>query len=240
MRDESEEEGKLTEKPQESNPSFTSPTSAVSSEETRILTEYINQQNLFIVAGRDETRRKPIVLKQFFKIKRNQQVVISSIIENDVVVMTEGKVAAIGRNFVMLTDLQKRIWIPYTAIDSAAIPYGFPTYSNSQQHFIYDNQLQQKLVLQFGETVAKREVLARQFFDESLRTNLLLWSGLWVEVKTAESSLIGKIKSATKKELMLQIFKTEISIPLNEIRYVSTIRLLPLWKQLVKIFLGKS
>ena len=107
------------------------------------------------------------MLKQFFKTKRNQQVVVSSVIK-DVTVTTEGKVATIGRDFVMVTDLKKRIWIPYTAIESATIPFGHPTYSDSQQHFIYDNQLQQKLVLQFGETVAKREELIRQFFEESL------------------------------------------------------------------------
>lgn len=234
MRDGSEGKGSSTGKPQESTPSFTSPTSAVSSEETRILTEYINQKNLFIVASQDETRRKPIVLKQFFKMKRNQQVVVSSIIEKDVPVTTEGKVAAIGRNFVMLTDLRKRIWIPYTAIDSATIPFGFPTYSNSQQHFIYDNQLQQKLVLQFGETVANREALMRQFFEETLQTNLHSWKGMWVEVKTAEKAFFGKITKTTKKELFLQLFKTEKVITLSDIRYVSTIGLFPLWKKVLK------
>ncbi|WP_245827685.1 hypothetical protein [Paenisporosarcina indica] len=144
--------------------SFSSPTSAVSAEETRLLTEYIGQKNLFKVTSQDETRKKPLVLKQFFKTKRNQQVVVSSLVENDIAVTTEGKVATIGRDFVMLTDLQRRTWIPYTAIDSATIPFGYPTYSNTHQHFIYDNQLQQKLVLQFGETVAKKEVLVRQFF----------------------------------------------------------------------------
>ena len=51
--------------------------------------------------------RKPLTLKQFFKMKRNQQVVVTSVIEKDVNVTTEGKVATIGRDFVMLTNLQK-------------------------------------------------------------------------------------------------------------------------------------
>jgi len=93
--------------------SFSSPTSAVSSEETRILTEYISQKNLFKITSQDETRRKSLTLKQFFKMKRNQQVVITSAIENDGSKITEGKVATIGRDFVMITDVQKRIWIPY-------------------------------------------------------------------------------------------------------------------------------
>lgn len=234
MKGEFEEKEMQTEEQSNSPPSFSSPTSAVSLEETRILTEYNGQKNLFNVVNRDETRRKPLLLKQFFKMKRNQQVIVSSIIEKDVNVTTEGKVATIGRNFVMLTNLQKRIWIPYTAIESANIPFGFPTYSNTHQHFIYDNQLQQKLVLQFGETVAKREALIKQFFEESLQTNLHSWKGMWVEVKTAEQAFFGKITKTTKKELFLRLFKTEKVIPLNDIRYVSTMRLLPLWKKVLK------
>ena len=186
--------------------SFTSPTSAVSSEETRVLTEYIHQKNLFRITKKDEILRKSLMLKQFFKMKRHQQVVVSSVIKDETVT-TEGKVAMIGRDFVMVTDLKKRIWIPYTAIESATIPFGHPTYSDSQQNFIYDNQLQQKLVLQFGETVGKREALIRQFFEESLQTNLNSWKGVWVEVKTDQKTYFGKIKNTTKKELFLTTLK---------------------------------
>ncbi|KQL35856.1 hypothetical protein [Psychrobacillus sp. FJAT-21963] len=220
-------------------PSFSSPTSAVSIEETRILTEFNNQKNLFNVVTQDETRRKPLILKQFFKMKRNQEVVVSSIIEKDANITTEGKVATIGRDFIMLTNLKKRIWIPYTAIETANIPFGFPSYSNPHQHFIYDNQLQQKLVLQFGETVAKKDALIRQFFEESLRTNLNSWGGLWVEVKTGEKIFLGKITKTTKKELILRMFKTEKRISLNAIRYVSTIGLFPLWSNMLKSYLKK-
>lgn len=213
--------------------SFSSPTSAVSLEETRILTEYLSQKNLFNIVNRDETRRKPLILKQFFKMKRNQEVVVSSVVEKDVIMSTEGKVATIGRDFIMLTNLQKRIWIPYTTIETANIPFGFPSYSNPHQHFIYDNQLQQKLVLQFGETVAKREALIKQFFEETLQTNLNSWSGMWVEVITAERLFFGKIKETTKKELILKYFKKEIVIPLKDIRYVSTIGLFPLWRNVI-------
>ena len=220
---------------------FSSPTSAVSLEETRILTEYISQKNLFNVVERDETRRKPLILKQFFKMKRNQEVVVSSVLENDRNVTTEGKVATIGRDFVMLTTLQKRIWIPYTAIETANIPFGFPSYSNPHQHFIYDNQLQQKLVLQFGETVAKKEALIKQFFEESLQTNFNSWSGMWVEVNSTKKVNFGKIKETTKKELILKTFKNETVIPIKDIRFVSTMGLIPLWKNVLKtIFKNKK
>lgn len=214
--------------------SFSSPVSAVSLEETRILTDYINQQNLFKIINKDESRRKSLTLKMFFKKRRDQQVVVKSVIENDETMTTEGKVAAIGRDFVMLKNLQKRIWIPYTAIDSATIPFGFPSYSNTHQHVIYDNQLQQKLVLQFGKTVAKREALIQQFFEESLRTNLNSWIGTWIEVKTGQKVFYGKISKTMKHELSLQQFKKEKVIPLKDIQYVSTVRFLFLFKKIVK------
>lgn len=220
------------------NPSFSSPTSAVSEEETRILTEYIAQQNLFKVTSLDESRRKPLVLKQFFKMKRNQQVVVSSIVSMNSHLTTEGKVATIGRDFVMLTDLNKRIWIPYKAIQSATIPFGFPTYSNPHQHFIYDNNLQQKLVLKFGETVAKKDALIRQFFEESLQTNLHFWKGIWIEIRTVDNIFFGKITSVTKADIILQLSKKKESvIPLNEVCYVSTIGIISLWKKVFKYWL---
>lgn len=220
------------------NLSFSSPTSAVSEEETRILTEYIAKKNLFKITSLDESRRKPLLLKQFFKMKRNQQVVISSIIGKESHVATEGKVATIGRDFVMLTEFKKRIWIPYRAIQSATIPFGFPTYSNTHQHFIYDNNLQQKLVLHFGETVAKKDVLIRQFFEESLQTNLHFWKGIWIEIRTADNIFFGKITSVTKADLILRLpKKKESMIPLNEICYVSTIGIIPLWKKVLKSWL---
>lgn len=222
------------------NLSFSSPTSAVSEEETRILTEYIAQKNLFKITSLDESRRKPLLLKQFFKMKRNQQVVVSSLIGKESHMSTEGKVATIGRDFVMLTDLKKRIWIPYRAIQSATIPFGFPTYSNTHQHFIYDNNLQQKLVLHFGETVAKKDVLIRQFFEESLQTNLHFWKGIWIEIRTADKTIFGKITSATKEDLNVWMPKTKESvIPLNEIRYISTIGIIPLWKKVLKAWLER-
>ncbi|WP_047985570.1 hypothetical protein [Ornithinibacillus californiensis] len=216
------------------NPSFSSPTSAVSAEETRILTEHISQQNLFKLIHLYEPHRKTLILKKFFKMKRNQEVVITTVIEEEARIL-EGKVSAIGRDFVMLTNLQRRIWLPFTSIESATIPFGTPTYSNPHQHHIYDNQLRQKLVLQFGETVTKRDALIQQFFEESIRTNLHSWKGSWVEVKTASQSHFGKIIKTDETSLYLQLVKTESIIPLHEIQLVATVRIFSLWKEVLKL-----
>ena len=219
------------------NPVFSSPTSNGPDEQTRVLTDYISQKNLFKIAGIHEPLRKSLTLKKFFKSKRNQQVVISSFGEMDGFLETEGKVAAIGRDFVMLTNLQKRIWIPYTYIETANIPFGFPSYSNTHQHHLYDNQLQKRLTLQFGETVNKKEALIQQFFEESLRTNFLSWKGTRVEVILHGETVSGKIVNTTKSELELTGFGAVRKIPLEEIRFVSTLSLVSFLKKEMRTLL---
>lgn len=225
---------KNTRKRREINPSFSSPTSAVSVEETRILNEHINQQNMFKIIDLYEPHRKTLTLKKFFKMKRNQQVVITPFVREKGKPTIEGKVAAIGRDFVMITNLQKRMWLPYAAIQSATIPFGTPTYSNPHQHHIYDNQLRKRLVLAFGETVSKRDALIQQFFEESLQTSLATWEDTWVHVKTANKTEIGRIWGADRHTLTLKQPKSESSILLNEIHHVSTLRFLTLWKEMLK------
>lgn len=216
----------------EHSPTFSSPTSAVSPEETKLLTEYISQQNLFKIARFDEARRKPLMLKRFFKMKRNQQVVVSSLGTGDNERTTEGKVSAVGRDFVMLTNLKTRIWIPYTAISSATIPFGYPTYSNTHQHYLYDNHLQQKLVLQFGETVAKKDALIQQFFEETLVTSLTTWEGSRVEVVTAHEALSGRIAKTAEGRVIVHSTKEDKDILVSEIRFVSLHRVSPVWSRM--------
>lgn len=219
--------------------SLSSPDSAVSLEETRILGDFIKQQNMFKIIEQDESRRKTLTLKMFFKKRRDQQVVVTSVINNNTLT-TEGKVGAVGRDFIMLKNVRNRIWIPYTAIESANIPFGYPAYSNTHQHHIYDNKLQQKLVLQFGKTVASREALVQQFFEESLRTNLKSWLGTWIKVKAGQREVYGKLSNITKNKVSLQLFQKEKNILLKDIQYISTVRFYDLCKRTIKaIFKNK-
>ncbi|KZE37315.1 hypothetical protein AV656_12155 [Bhargavaea cecembensis] len=220
--------------PSSKKPSFSSPASAVSAEETRILEEQISQMNLFKLINQYEPHRKTLVLKKFFKMKRHQEVVITPKFAKEEAGTISGKVTAIGRDFVMLTNLKQRIWIPYTAIESAEIPFGTPTYSNPHQNFIYDNQLRQKIILKFGETVSKRDALVQQFFEESLRTNLHTWQKTWVEVLVAGRRFTGRIERTDKKNLYLKLLRKNHVIPLEEIQSVSTIRLMTVWKEWIR------
>lgn len=204
---------------------FTSPPGATSLEENRIITEYMEQRNLHKVINSIPEIKKPILLKKFFKMKRNQQVIIYTNYIAEIMEVT-GKVSAVGRDFVMLTNLKNRIWIPYTAIESANIPAGVPNYDNSHQYFIYDNDLKRKLTTDFGETVAKRNVLVQQFFEESLMTNLNNLAGIWVKVVTQGETYFGKISSVSENRLTLGKTSKQMQIDSKSVIQITSLRLL--------------
>jgi len=162
-------------------------------------------------------------------MKRNQEVVIY--LENTEVF---GKVSAIGRDFVMITNLNKRIWLPFHAIQSANLPTGIPSFSNSHQYFIYDNDLRRKLLHHFGETVAKRDVLIQQFYEESLVTNLISWRKTWVKIQTDQELVFGKIQSVTQQKLVLLLLNEKIELDLTKITMIQSIRLFNLLSLLGK------
>lgn len=203
---------------------LTSPTNFVTTEETKIFKEFMEQKNLFKLTEARPHMKKALTLKRFFKMKRNQQVEIYSK-ANQKTIYSQGKVNAIGRNFVMITNLKDRIWIPYEKIESANVPYGIPNYSNTHQHYIYDNDLRKKLLQNFGATVSQREILIQQFHEETLRTNLSRWKNTWVEIKIGENkSHFGKIHETSKQSVTLKRFKQQYSIPLQKIEMVNTMR----------------
>lgn len=202
---------------------ITSPTGDMTTEELRLFIEYMDVKNVMSVSKYDESKRQALLLKKFLKTKRNQQVEVYSKNGNQSL-YTEGKVTAIGRDFAMLTNLKDRIWIPYKAIVNTNIPYGIPNYSNSHQHFIYDNDLRNKLVRNFGKTVSKRDVLVQQFYEESIETNLDSWKGTLVEVFCGEERKVGKIVRCQIGSLSLDRFRQKENVAIESISFVRTIR----------------
>ncbi|MDQ0230442.1 hypothetical protein J2S19_001698 [Metabacillus malikii] len=203
---------------------LTSPTSGTSTEETRLLMEYIDRANIFNISKRDEQRGKILKYRKFFKSKRNQQVEIYFKCGKEVI-YKEGKVSTIGRDFVMLTNLRDRIWIKYDVITSANIPFGIPNYSNTHQHYLYDNQLRKKLLTQFGQIVSKRDILKQQFYEESLQTNLLAWEDTWLIIHTNEHDRkIGKLHQLEAGMVTLSVFNKRETVMLQDIYYIETIR----------------
>lgn len=217
---------------------LTSPTTSTSTEETRLFMEYMDRSNLLNISKRDQKRGKVLTLLKFFKTKRNQQVEVYSVCGAEPL-YTEGKVNTIGRDFVMLTNLKERIWIPYSVIESANIPYGIPNYSNTHQHYIYDNDLRNKLVKNFGETVSKKDFLKQQFYEETLQTNLDSWKGTWVEIYDHQGNKkIGKIGTVKDLKLILSSYKKEEVVLLKDVHFIQTIRFFASIVHILKKFTG--
>ncbi|ENH97178.1 hypothetical protein J416_07042 [Gracilibacillus halophilus YIM-C55.5] len=215
---------------QKHNDELTSPTSFTTTEENRLVMEYMDQANVLNISKRDKRNGKAIRLRKFFKSKRNQQVEVYSKHGNHRI-YTQGKVSTIGRDFIMLTNLKNRFWIPYASIDSANIPFDVPNYTNSHQHYIYDNDLRNKLLHDFGKTVAKRDILKQQFFEESLQTNLASWINTWVEIRlNTNEKQSGRIVACQNNYIHLSTFQTNQFIQIRTISYIKTLRMLSIIK----------
>lgn len=219
---------------------LTSPTTSTTTEETRLLMDFIDKSNMFTISKANHDRGRILKLRKFFKSKRNQQVEIYLKCGKETI-YKEGKVSSIGRDFVMLTNLKDRIWVPYSVILSANVPNGLPNYSNTHQHIFFDNNLRKKLLHSFGETVSHRDVLKQLFFEESLQTNLDSWKETWVEVHLDEKTRkTGKIISSTNKKVKIISFKEQQEIHLSEIQYIETLRLLTIVSFSLKQFKSKN
>jgi len=217
----------------ETGEKFTSPPSATTLEENKVLTEYMEQVNLQKLANSMPHQKHPLFLKKFFKMKRNQQVIVY-VKKSESVTEVMGRVSSVGRDFVMLNNLTDRIWIPYHMIESANIPSGVPNFTNSHQFFLYDNELKKKLMTNFGDTVSKRDLLKQQFYEETLKTNLNSWSGLWVKVIGRQSNFIGRIDASGKTGLTLQRVFGGNEIPWSDITHIQTINSITKWKHCSK------
>ncbi|MCL7746112.1 hypothetical protein [Halalkalibacter alkaliphilus] len=212
---------------------LTSPSSELPTEELKMVEDYMHRSNLLNMGKALPERKKFLVLRKFFKHKRNQQVEVY--VENGTnPVQFLGKVNTIGRDFVTLLTLKDRIWIPFQTIESAKVPYGLPEVSSTHQHFVYDEELRTKLITRFSETVASKDVLVQQFFEETLRTNLQTWKHTRVQVVTRESEFIGKIIKSENDKVVVKSIKEERAIPLKDIIFIKTVRLFSLLSLLVK------
>ncbi|MGM8212696.1 hypothetical protein ACLIBH_07865 [Virgibacillus sp. W0430] len=205
---------------------LSSPVTVNTTEDNRLLMEYMQRSNLFLIDKHNAQYGKTLKLRRFFKLRRNQLVEIYSIWGEETV-YTVGKVSTIGRDFVMLINLKERIWIPYLAVISANIPYGIPNYSNTHQNFMFDNNYRHKLLHRFGETVAKRDVLRQYFFEESLRTNLETWKDTWIELSlSSHATVIGKIRDCNDKKVTITYLGKKEIYELESIQKIKTIRFL--------------
>lgn len=214
---------------------FSSPSSVYSSEEVRIYNEYRDHSNLMNIAKCVPDRKKVLFLKKFLKSKWNQEVTIT--LSSTQVI--EGKVGAVGRDFVMLWNSFRRIWIPYNSIRSSNIPIGYPTYTNSHLYILYDNRLRESLLSRFGETVAKRSELRNLFYEEALTTHLQSIIGVNIEIR-GEKQITGKLTECSKEGVKIRHRGYEYFIAFQDIKLIETKGFFNMIKGYVKTWMDRG
>lgn len=214
---------------------FTSPPSGLPMYELKMLQEYIHNVNLQNLGNKVPNSKQQMILLKFFKSKKNQLVEIHST-NGEEILHTIGKVATIGRNFVMLKTLFIRFWIPYPVIKSAKTPFGIPDVAATHQNVVYDQELRNKLLTNFGSVVSEKEVLRQQFYEELLETNLKSWKGTKVTFYT-KNIISGKIIDVQKGKVFLNNGK---EITISKINYMKQTRFISFWQRLVTKWFNKS
>ena len=206
---------------------YTSPASSLPLHELKMLQEYIHSANLQSLSKSIPSYRQQLILIKFFKSKKNQLVEVYSK-NGEEVIHTIGKVNVIGKNFVILRTLFKRFWIPYSVIHSTKSPFGIPDVPGTHQHTVVDEELRRKLLTNFGVTVAGKEVLKQQFYEEWLETNLKSWRGTKLKIFT-DQVIVGKIRDIHSGTIILT---DKRSIPINKINYIEQSRFISFFENL--------
>lgn len=208
---------------------FTSPASSLPLYELKLLQDYIHGENVKTLGKILPQYKKQIMLLKFFKHKKNQQVEVFSIYCQKMM-KTIAKVEIAGRDFVMLKTLFTRIWIPYHAIQSARTPFGIPDLPGGHQHLIYDEELRNKLLHNFGNTVSNKEILKQQFFEDSLERNLSVWEGTRMTIYR-DTTLKIRIKNVSKG--LIHVAGRE-GINIHEINYMKQERIISFIQRVIK------
>ncbi len=214
---------------------YTSPASSLPLHELKMLQEYIHSANLQNLGTLRPNYKQQMILIKFFKSKKNQLVEVYSR-NGEEVIHTVGKVSVVGKNFVMLRTLFKRFWIPYSVIHSTKSPFGIPDVPGTHQHTVVDEELRRKLLTNFGVTVAGKEELKQQFFEELLETNLKSWKGTKLKI-FSDQVIIGKISDIHSGKVFL---KDNRSIPINKINYIQQFRFISFFEKLFSKWFTKK
>ncbi|MGM9945220.1 MAG: hypothetical protein ACI33M_09780 [Lysinibacillus sp.] len=214
---------------------YTSPASSLPLHELKMLQEYIHNTNLQNLSTLRPNYRQQMILIKFFKSKKNQLVEVYSR-NGEEVIHTVGKVSVVGKNFVILRTLFKRFWIPYTVIHSTKSPFGIPDVPGTHQHTVIDEELRRKLLTNFGVTVAGKEALKQQFFEELLETNLKSWKGTKLKI-FSDQVIVGKISDIHSGKVFL---RENRSILINKINYIQQFRFTSFFEKLFSKWFTKK
>ena len=179
--------------------------------------------------------RQQLILIKFFKSKKNQLVEVYSR-NGEEIIHTVGKVSVVGKNFVILRTLFKRFWIPYSFIHSTKSPFGIPDVPGTHQHTVIDEELRRKLLTNFGVTVAGKEALKQQFYEELLETNLKSWKGTKLRIFSGQE-IVGKVQAIHSGKIFLNDNR---SIAINKIHFIQQRRFVSFFEMLFSKWFTKK
>lgn len=199
---------------------FASPASPLPEHELKMLQEYIHHQNVQIIGNVNPGKRQEIMLSQFFKSYKKQTVSVK-MKQAEATKNILAKTEAVGRDFVILTTLFSKFWIPFRSIISAEQPYDQVNRSHSQhQQVVYDDVLKNKLLKRFGETVGQKEFLKQQFFDQTLAGHIRSLKKNRVTIVTNAMSFRVKLMDANAQQLMWMDRGSTRCVPWSQILWM--------------------
>ncbi|TRZ39953.1 hypothetical protein CEQ21_03145 [Niallia circulans] len=189
---------------------YTSPPSTMPAHELKLLRAYMEGVNLKHIGQSLPHYKKSIMLLSFLKGRRNQQTKVHAHVCGEVNELL-GRVSVVGRDFVALTTVTERFWIPYSVIESASVPYGISDMPNNHQQVVYDDTLRKKLLNDFSSTILKNDVLKRQFYEEALHVHLQAWTKTKITVFASGKDYKGKLINVSSGKMTLKERK-ELSV----------------------------
>ncbi|PLT28554.1 hypothetical protein [Peribacillus deserti] len=195
-------------------------------EEIKAVQNFMDSQNLINIGKALPLKSKILYLRNFLQERRNQQVEIFYRKRGEAEWVT-GRVVAVGRDFTVLISKGDRYWLPYPSIDVARTPSGYPVSDYSHTNMIYDNDIKNSLLLNFGETVSAKEALKQLFYEETLATNLQNWEGVRVTAWVENNEITGKIQHVSDSaNLVLKKGREIVKLPIVSISLIKTSSLL--------------
>jgi hypothetical protein len=132
-----------------------------------------------------------------------------------------GRVHLVGRNFVLLKNEEKQIFIPLLKVCSVILENRFATPVNEEDLLCIDPCFRRALTFQFGETVAASPELIQLFYRIPLNIYLLLLEGKRVRVRLADRLVVGTLVKVEKEQIRLCLKNDkERTVSLNQICFI--------------------
>ncbi|MHA6250883.1 hypothetical protein [Oceanobacillus sp. CAU 1775] len=204
-------------------PSFPSPTTCMSSDETDLLEARINKANqkLLNLALSGE-RGVNEVFQNAFDGLQGQAVKVKLHSSSGKKQSRWGRVILVGFDFVLLeTKSETEIIIPYEKIMKLKLRGRYRAPEDEAELEKIEPCFRRRLAFQFGKTVAVSPELIQIFFRLSLSAYLLLMVNKRVRVALENYSVKGELMNVYKDRITLRAGKDKIEVKIADICSIS-------------------